>query len=124
MDFVHDQLALGTKIRVLTIVDTFSRFSPAVEPRFRFRGADVVEILERVGRQHGLPKVIRVDQGTEFVSRDLDLHARRHARLLPSRQADRQRLHRVVQRQAQSGVPIGALVHEPGRCEGEMRGLA
>ena len=32
MDFVHDQLATGTKLRVLTIVDTFSRFSPALEP--------------------------------------------------------------------------------------------
>jgi putative transposase len=29
MDFVHDQLAAGRKIRVLTIVDIFSRFSPA-----------------------------------------------------------------------------------------------
>jgi putative transposase len=34
------------------IVDTFSRFSPAlVEPRFTFRGVDVVEILEEVGRK-------------------------------------------------------------------------
>jgi putative transposase len=39
MDFVHDQLAMGRKIRVLTIVDTFSRFSPAVDPRFSYRGA-------------------------------------------------------------------------------------
>ena len=38
MDFVHDQLATGRKIRVLTIVDTFSRFSPAVDPRFNYRG--------------------------------------------------------------------------------------
>ena len=53
MDFVHDQLATGRKLRVLTIVDTFSRFSPALEPRFTFRGADVVEVLERVGRQTG-----------------------------------------------------------------------
>ena len=36
---------------------------------------DVVEILEEVGRQVGFPKAIRVDQGTEFVSRDLDLWA-------------------------------------------------
>ena len=75
MDFVHDQLATGTKLRVLTIIDTFSRFSPAIEPRFNFRGADVVEVLERVGREVGLPAVIRVDQGSEFVSRDLDLWA-------------------------------------------------
>ncbi len=60
---------------MLTIVDTFSRFSPALEPRFTFRGLDVVEVLERVGREVGLPATIRVDQGTEFVSRDLDLWA-------------------------------------------------
>jgi len=75
MDFVHDQLATGTKLRVLTIIDTFSRFSPAIEPRFNFRRANVVEVLERVGREVGLPAVIRVDQGSEFVSRDLDLWA-------------------------------------------------
>jgi putative transposase len=55
MDFVHDQLATGRKLRVLTIVDTFSRFSPALEPRFTFPGADVVEVLERVGRAIGWP---------------------------------------------------------------------
>ena len=75
MDFVHDQLVTGRKLRVLTIIDTFSRFSPAIEARFNFRGPDVVEILEEVGRQVGFPKAIRVDQGTEFVSRDLDLWA-------------------------------------------------
>ena len=56
MDFVHDQLATGRKLRVLTIIDTFSRFSPAIEPRFTFRGPDVVEILEEVGRQVEFPK--------------------------------------------------------------------
>jgi putative transposase len=43
--------------------------------RVTFRGVDVVEVLERAGRQVGLPATIRVDQGTEFVSRDLDLWA-------------------------------------------------
>jgi putative transposase len=46
-----------------------------LEPRFSFRGADVVEVLERVRRRMGYPATIRVDQGTEFVSRDLDLRA-------------------------------------------------
>ena len=75
MDFVHDQLATGRKIRVLTIVDTFSRFSPAVDPRFSYRGEDVVLTLERICKTVGYPKTIRVDQGSEFVSRDLDLWA-------------------------------------------------
>jgi len=76
MDFVHDQLATGRKIRVLTIVDTFSRFSPAVDPRFNYRGEDVVLTLERICKSVGYPKTIRVDQGSEFVSRDLDLWAK------------------------------------------------
>ena len=75
MDFVHDQLATGAKIRVLTIIDTFSRYAPAIEPRFRFRAPDVIEVLERVGREGGFPRTIRVDQGSEFISRELDLWA-------------------------------------------------
>jgi putative transposase len=78
MDFVHDQLATGRKLRVLTIVDTFSRFSPALDARFSYRGEDVVATLERVCCDVGYPKAIRVDQGSEFVSRDLDLWAYRH----------------------------------------------
>jgi putative transposase len=75
MDFVHDQLATGRKIRVLTIIDTFSRFSPAVDPRFSYRGEDVVLTLERICKTVGYPRTIRVDQGSEFVSRDLDIWA-------------------------------------------------
>jgi len=75
MDFVHDQLATGRKIRVLTVVDTFSRFSPAADPRFSYRAEDVVATLERVCAKLGYPRTIRVDQGSEFVSRDLDLWA-------------------------------------------------
>lgn len=75
MGFVHDQLATGRKIRVLTIVDTVSRFSPAVDPRYSYKGEDVVLTLERVCKTVGYPKTIRVDQGWEFISRDLDLWA-------------------------------------------------
>jgi len=75
MNFVHDQLATGRKLRVLTIVDTFSRFSPTAEPRFSCSGADVVEVLERVCNEVGFLAMIRVDQGSEFASRDLDLWA-------------------------------------------------
>jgi putative transposase len=75
MDFVHDQLATGRKIRVLTVVDTFSRFSPIVDPRFSYRAEDVVAMLEATCTVVGYPQAIRVDQGSEFVSRDLDLWA-------------------------------------------------
>ena len=127
MDFVHDQLATGQKLRVLTIVDTFSRFSPALEPRFTFRGADVVEVLERVGRRSGIPgddpgrsgHRVRVTR-----SGSVGLSARRHARLLSARQADRQCVHRSVQRPLPSGMSERALVPEPCRCPEKVGGLA
>ena len=40
---------------------------------FSYRAEDVVAALERVCATTGYPKTIRVEQGTEFVSRDLDL---------------------------------------------------
>ena len=75
MDFVHDQLAMGNKIRVLTVVDIFSKFSPIIDPRFSYRAEDVVITLEKICGEVGYPKTIRVDQGSEFVSRNLDLWA-------------------------------------------------
>lgn len=75
MDFVHDQLATGEKLRVLTVVDTFSRYVPVLDARSSYRGEDVVATLDLVCRRTGSPKTIRVDQGSEFVSRDMDLWA-------------------------------------------------
>ena len=77
MDFVHDQLATGRKLRVLTVMDTFSRYVPVLDARFSYRGEDVVATLERVCCQTGYPKTIRVDNGSEFISRDMDLWAYR-----------------------------------------------
>lgn len=48
MDFVHDQLATGRKLRLLTVVDTFSRYSPVIDPRYSYRGEDVVQTPDRI----------------------------------------------------------------------------
>jgi putative transposase len=71
--FVHDQPATGHKLRVLTVVDTLSRFCPAFDPRSIYCGEDVVPTLECICGEIGYPDTIRVDQGSEFISRDLDL---------------------------------------------------
>jgi len=113
MDFVHDQLATGRKLRILTIVDTHSRYAPATDSRFSYRGEDVVQTLERVCREVGCPKMIRVDNGSEFISRDLDRWPYQRDVTLnfsrPGKPTDN-RLHRVVQRQIPCRVPEPALV--------------
>jgi putative transposase len=75
MDFVHDQIATGRKLRILTVVDTFSRFSPVIDARYSYKGEDVVRTLDEACRNTGYPKTIRVDNGSEFISRDLDIWA-------------------------------------------------
>lgn len=72
MDFMSDQMFPGRRFRILTFVDNFSRESLALNVAERFRGDDVVKVLERVSAQRGLPKSIRVDNGPEFVSKSLD----------------------------------------------------
>ena len=46
-----------------------------INPRVSYRGEDAVNRLERVCSEIGYPRETRVDQGTEFVSRDMDLWA-------------------------------------------------
>ena len=75
MDFVADQLYNGQRLRCLTIVDAFSKLSPAIGVGFQYRAGDVVETLEKAIREHGCPKAIRVDNGPEFISKELDLWA-------------------------------------------------
>ncbi len=72
MDFMHDTLADGTKVRLLTIVDCFSRESVALEVGFGFKSTEVVEVLKRISHQRGAPHRIACDNGPEFVSVQLD----------------------------------------------------
>jgi putative transposase len=75
MDFMHDTLAQGERIRVLTVIDVFTREALAVEARKSFRGGNVVEVLSRLASERGMPEVIQCDQGTEFTSVAMDLWA-------------------------------------------------
>jgi putative transposase len=72
MDFMHDVLADGSKIRLLTIVDTFSRESVALEVDYGFKSPQVVEVLRRAVAERGAPERIYCDHGPEFISLHLD----------------------------------------------------
>lgn len=72
MDFMADQLFSGQRFRLLTLVDNFTRESLAIRVGKRLTGDHVVEILEEVTKQRGVPSTIRVDNGPEFISKSLD----------------------------------------------------
>ena len=75
MDFMTDELFDGRRIRVLTIVDNFSRVSPFIGVGFRYKGYDVVSALATATRLYGMPERIQLDNGPEFVSKEMDLWA-------------------------------------------------
>jgi putative transposase len=72
MDFMSDQLAGGHRIRVLTIVDVFTRESLALHVGQSIKGYDVVAVLDRLLKNRGKPKTIQVDNGSEFTSKAMD----------------------------------------------------
>ncbi len=73
MDFVADNLFDGTRIRALTVVDNFSRECLAIHVDKGIRGEHVVNLLDAVAElYHRRPGRIQVDNGSEFVSKNLD----------------------------------------------------
>jgi len=73
MDFVSDQLFNGSKFRGLTVVDNYSRKCLAIKAGKSLKGSDVVKVMEIITfEQRSLPKRIKVDNGSEFISKVLD----------------------------------------------------
>jgi len=72
MDFIHDTLAGGRTVRILSVMDVHTRECLALVPRRSFRGVDVAGILSDLGNERTFPKRISVDNGTEFTSKALD----------------------------------------------------
>ncbi len=72
MDFMIDRLADKRSYRLLNLVDIFSRECVAMEVAQSFRSEDAVRVLKNACREHGLPKAIRCDNGTEFVAMSVD----------------------------------------------------
>lgn len=73
MDFVSDTLYNKQKFRTLTIIDNFSRKCVAIEVGQSLKGNDVVHTLEQLHLFYDIkPQRIKVDNGPEFVSKELD----------------------------------------------------
>jgi putative transposase len=73
LDFVSDALSWGRKIRMLTVVDAFTRESLAIEVDTSLSGVRVARVLDRiVGERGQAPAEIVLDNGPELTSKALD----------------------------------------------------
>lgn len=69
IDFVHDRMANGRTLRVLSIVDTFTRECLALEVDTCLPSQRVTRALDCVIAVRGKPERIRMDNGSELTSR-------------------------------------------------------
>ncbi len=67
-DFISDQTENGRKLKLLTVLDEFTRESPAIEVGRSIRAKDVIWVLEYLFMVRGQPKFIRSDNGPEFIA--------------------------------------------------------
>ena len=68
-DFVNERLENGRKVRMLVVIDEFTRECLALDTARHFKGEDVVEVLRYLFAVRGYPDYIRSDNGPEFVSK-------------------------------------------------------
>ena len=71
MDFMHDQLECGRTYRLFNVIDDFNREGLAIEADHSLPSQRVIRALERVIEWRGKPKMIRSDNGPEYMSHEL-----------------------------------------------------
>ena len=72
IDFMHDTLWDGRTYRLLNVIDDYNREVLAIEVDTSLPALRVIRVLERIKSVRPLPKMIRVDNGPEFISHKLD----------------------------------------------------
>lgn len=71
MDFMHDQLADGRRFRLFNVIDDYNREGLGIEIDFSLPAERVIRALEQIIEWRGKPKVLRCDNGPEYISHQL-----------------------------------------------------
>lgn len=79
LDFLEDALASGRKIRLLSVIDVFTREALALEVDTSLPASRVVRVLDRLASERPLPAQIVLDNGPELISRVREEWAHRQA---------------------------------------------
>jgi putative transposase len=72
LDFMHDSLWDGRPFRLLNVIDDFNRQVLWIEVDTSLPSLRVLRVLEQLEESRGLPGMLRVDNGPEFISHRLD----------------------------------------------------
>lgn len=72
VDFMSDSLWDGRRFRLLNIVDDYNREILSMEADLSIPALRVIRVLEYLKEFRGLPEMIRVDNGPEFISQKLE----------------------------------------------------
>ena len=67
-DFVFDQSLSGKSLKMLTLIDEYTRECLAVAVGVSMTSEKVRSVLQRVCREKGFPEMIRSDNGSEFIA--------------------------------------------------------
>lgn len=68
IDFLHHRTIDGRRIKVLSVLDEYTRECLALEVAPALRGPDVVRVFDRIVRERAAPAHVRSDDGPEFIS--------------------------------------------------------
>lgn len=72
MDFVMDALCYGRRLKILTVVDDYTKEALDLVVSHSISGDHVASALDAIAQFRGYPAAIRTDQGPEFTSKALD----------------------------------------------------
>ena len=75
MDFMRDSMANGRTIKVLAVVDEWTRKCFRIEVDTSINGVRVLRVLTEIVQMEGLTEIIVIDNGPEFISNALDAWA-------------------------------------------------
>lgn len=67
-DFVHDETSDGRRLKCLTVLDEYTREGLAIHCARSITADDVVQVLQRLFAQRGVPGYVKSDNGPEFIA--------------------------------------------------------
>lgn len=70
-DFVHERTHDGRALRMMTVLDEYSRECLAVEVGRRLNSRNVIATFARLFLEHGVPEHIRSDNGSEMTAKEV-----------------------------------------------------